>query len=142
MAGRSYGAFPAQPLLAIAARLIQEDGNDDERTLGAMAAQIGVSVQTIHRWRSHGMTITAADRAAVALGLHPLLVWPEFLDVPGPDPGPERPPSALQGCGTDAGDRAHRRRGERPCDACRKAHSEVVARRQREKRAQAREVAA
>ena len=32
-----------------------------------------------------------------------------------------------QGCGTNAGYMAHKRRGETPCDGCRQAHASYVA---------------
>jgi lambda repressor-like predicted transcriptional regulator len=45
----------------------------------AMATVAGVSRRTLYRWRS-GARVSErhADRCAVALGLHPLLIWPDF----------------------------------------------------------------
>jgi hypothetical protein len=45
-------------------------------------------------------------------------------------------------CGTDNGERAHRRHGEKPCDACKAAHSAAVIRRRRARTERMAEVAA
>lgn len=47
-------------------------------TIGDVAALVGVSTRTVHRWQRNGLTDTQADRAAVALGLHPANVWPDW----------------------------------------------------------------
>lgn len=39
------------------------------RALGRDRAQVG-------KWRQRGVTLDSADRIAVALGLHPVEVWP------------------------------------------------------------------
>ena len=60
-------------------------GNYDVRSLyqaaGAsngirLAAQIGVSYRTLMRWAHTGVPEYSADRAAIALGLHPASIWP------------------------------------------------------------------
>jgi hypothetical protein len=33
---------------------------------------------TVHRWRKEGLTFWAADKAAVALGYHPNMIWPDW----------------------------------------------------------------
>lgn len=35
----------------------------------------------VQKWRERGVTIHAADDLAVALGLHPVEVWPEWYEV-------------------------------------------------------------
>jgi hypothetical protein len=41
-----------------------------------LSEMIGISTRAITRWRtSGGIPWTSADEAAVALGLHPALVW-------------------------------------------------------------------
>lgn len=44
-------------------------------SLDIAADTFGVSVRTIHRWKQFGLGAIQADRAAVALNLHPLLLW-------------------------------------------------------------------
>lgn len=39
------------------------------------AEAVGCSRRAVHRWRHAGLTWDAADRAAVAVGLHPANVW-------------------------------------------------------------------
>ena len=40
-----------------------------------LAERLGVSARTVWRWRASGLNPTQADRAAIALGLHPGSVW-------------------------------------------------------------------
>ena len=40
----------------------------------------GVSESGMKNWRKVGLTSLAADRAAVALGLHPVSLWPTWFD--------------------------------------------------------------
>ena len=44
----------------------------------ALARRLGVSAQTVHRWRNHGVSHHQADRIATALDLHPNILWPDF----------------------------------------------------------------
>jgi len=60
--------YPFEPL-AIEAR---------SSTVEALAARIGVSRRTVHRWIIHGVP---ADRAAIALGTHPACLWPEHWNA-------------------------------------------------------------
>lgn len=41
-----------------------------------LADAVGVDRRTVKRWRHQGLMVTQADRAAVALGLHPASLWP------------------------------------------------------------------
>lgn len=45
----------------------------------AEAAQ--VSRRTVHRWIKDGIPYWTADRVAIALGRHPVEVWPEWYGV-------------------------------------------------------------
>ena len=59
--------FPFAPLAAAA-------GNPGT---GALAAQLGVTRRTVHRWRRAGVVpARRADLAAVRLGHHPAEIWP------------------------------------------------------------------
>lgn len=41
--------------------------------------RLGIDRRQVHRWRELGGLITThADRAAVALGLHPAIIWPDW----------------------------------------------------------------
>ena len=68
--------YPATPLLETAARIL---GGEEAPTYTDIAAIIGVADRTISRWAA-GQDIpeAAADRAAIALGTHPCLIWPEW----------------------------------------------------------------
>ncbi len=46
-------------------------------TIEALAARIGVSRRSVHRWAIHGIPAEQADRAAIAIGSHPACIWPE-----------------------------------------------------------------
>ena len=63
--------LPLQPLLhatAVASKL-------------ALARRLGVDPTLIHRAaRRGGVTYWTADRWAVALGWHPAMIWPEWLE--------------------------------------------------------------
>jgi hypothetical protein len=45
-----------------------------------LAVRTGFSARTIHRWAHAGLRDIQADRAAVALGLHPMTIWPNYCD--------------------------------------------------------------
>lgn len=40
-----------------------------------------ISWATHADWRAHGLTVVAADTAAVRLELHPSSIWPEWVDI-------------------------------------------------------------
>ena len=48
---------------------------------GRAARSYRVSRRTIYRWQRYGLSHRAADRAAIALGLHPISVWPDWQSV-------------------------------------------------------------
>lgn len=71
--------FDPHPLIA-AAKVMRPEADD-----GELAVMLGVERRTIQRWRHQGVTLTLwdADRFAIHLGTHPLLVWPEWIDPSG-----------------------------------------------------------
>lgn len=72
--------FPAGPLLEIAERRTLDRGTDT--TSHSLAAQIGVTRETVQRWQTHPDATLAesfADRLACQIGLHPCEVWPEWF---------------------------------------------------------------
>lgn len=44
----------------------------------ALARRLGVTDRTIWRWKAEGLSDHQADRAACALGRHPVSVWPDW----------------------------------------------------------------
>jgi len=43
-----------------------------------LASRVGVAARTVWRWRHNGLTDQQADRAAIALGYHPLNIWTDW----------------------------------------------------------------
>jgi hypothetical protein len=66
--------MPYEPLHAIVSVEHPSTAND----VSAFAKTCGVARPAIYQWRKHGVRIDQADRVAVALGKHPLEIWPEF----------------------------------------------------------------
>lgn len=76
------------PLLALEevlqggdARMRQEGSRHHYEGLvlpGYISIVCNVNVGTVHRWRKEGLTPWAADEAAVAIGYHPSMIWPEW----------------------------------------------------------------
>lgn len=52
--------------------------NDGTVLVAYIAHVCGVNRITVYRWRDTGLSTYQADRAAVAVGLHPLNVWPDW----------------------------------------------------------------
>lgn len=65
------GRFPFEPLLDAAGR----------PNLKHLARVCGAHPRQIYRWRETGLSDEHADRAACSLGLHPMNVWPNYLEV-------------------------------------------------------------
>jgi len=63
---RSVRRFDLAPLLA-------------EYSVGRLAEIVGVDRGTVHRWSRSGLDEHRADEVAIAVGLHPALIWPEWL---------------------------------------------------------------
>jgi hypothetical protein len=55
---------------------------------GEIAAQLGIARGNVYYYRKAGLTLNMADRLAIGMGLHPILVWPEWLDVVAAFDGP------------------------------------------------------
>lgn len=83
-----HNPFDPRPLLAIATRLDNPAAHEHENRPLFMpdheiADLFGVHIRTIVRWRAgeHWLSVQLADRLACTIGLHPVLVWPDFHDV-------------------------------------------------------------
>jgi len=77
------GYVPLEPLEALA-RTRHEETDQNPWSNNVFADLCGVSNRAVGRWRAAGGIIpwTTADIAAVKLGFHPLVVWPElWLDL-------------------------------------------------------------
>lgn len=57
--------LPSEPLLSM------YEGVPDEE----VANRLGISRATLLRWKTRGISLTAGDRVAVRLGVHPLFIW-------------------------------------------------------------------
>lgn len=89
----SARSFDAAPLLAHLAPLSLVAGRSEFSMFAsevgrpevlAMAAIAGVSPRTVHRWRRGGRVgLRVADRVAITLNLHPVLLWPHFYEADG-----------------------------------------------------------
>ena len=71
------GYFPLAPLEALAREKYEETA-DNPWSDRKFAALVGTTPRTVGRWRQEARIPWAgADIAAVKLGHHPMLVWPE-----------------------------------------------------------------
>lgn len=66
---------PASPRLPLEP-LVRRYGS-----IQALAEALNRDRAQVQKWRERGVTILAADDIAVALGLHPVEVWPEWYEV-------------------------------------------------------------
>jgi hypothetical protein len=62
--------WPIQPLFEAA-------GTDQFVELAYLT---GIPARTLHRASERGLTDNTADRAACGLGLHPIIIWPHWID--------------------------------------------------------------
>jgi hypothetical protein len=70
--GKSRAALPLKPLWDIA----RAQADDPGMSVVEFAHACRTTERAVTRWRSNGMVPwISADEAAVALGLHPMLVW-------------------------------------------------------------------
>lgn len=46
-----------------------------------LSDRLHVDRHTVYRWQREGLSVYQADRVAIRLGLHPVLIWPQWLDV-------------------------------------------------------------
>lgn len=58
--------LPFEPIIALF---------DDESTNSDIADAIGCHPSAIKRYRTEGMSLDIADRVAIRLGFHPLVIW-------------------------------------------------------------------
>lgn len=65
-------ASPRLPL----APLVERYGS-----VSALARALGRDRIVVSRWNTHGLPAVSADKVAVAVGLNPVEVWPDFHDV-------------------------------------------------------------
>lgn len=65
--------YPLAPL-ARAARL---DPHTPDLT-AQLAERLHLTDRTIRRYNTHGLTALQADRAAITIGTHPTLIWPNW----------------------------------------------------------------
>jgi len=73
---KNWIMVPTQPL-----RDLMESRYPQE-TARQLGKRIGVSRDTYQRIRTHDvMTYIRADRAAVSLGLHPVLIWQDWYEL-------------------------------------------------------------
>jgi hypothetical protein len=63
---------------ALEAHLVDDDEPRPSAAVVALAA--GVTKRTVVRWRAGGLDERSADHAAIALGVHPCELWPEWWD--------------------------------------------------------------
>lgn len=63
--------WPVGPLAEAAGVPVGADG-----WAANLARRVGVDRRNVHRWVHDGLGYVRADEAAVALGLHPALIWP------------------------------------------------------------------
>jgi hypothetical protein len=74
-----YGKrLPFAPLRLICERRHRGWDNAHLTHITKTAEVLGVSREVVHRWERHGVPMVTADRAAVSLGLHPGMIWPEW----------------------------------------------------------------
>jgi hypothetical protein len=74
-----FQTFDAAPLLRQAVLAVQERPVTGER----VAEVLGTSLRQVRRWQAGArLQEETADRAAVALGLHPVMLWPDWYGAP------------------------------------------------------------
>jgi hypothetical protein len=62
--------WPIQPLFEAAGT----------NQFGELSIRTRISTRTLHRSFERGLTDNTADRAAIGLGLHPITIWPHWID--------------------------------------------------------------
>lgn len=74
-------ALPLEPLYSI----VTSTTGHTEMTNTEFARRVNTTVVAVNRWKKQGgIPWVSADEAAVAIGLHPLLVWGDaWLNVKG-----------------------------------------------------------
>lgn len=46
-----------------------------------LARSLDVDINTIRRWRKDGIPYWSADEVSIKIGLHPVEIWPDYLEV-------------------------------------------------------------
>lgn len=72
--------LPFGPLLEWVAPCVDDAAGQPPGTR-TVAARCRTTARIVHRWMRCGMKLEEADAAAVALGMHPCEVWPEWWEV-------------------------------------------------------------
>jgi lambda repressor-like predicted transcriptional regulator len=75
---RTRKGKPIAPLLYWPLEPLFEAAGTDQ--IGELAVRTRVHVRTLHRAAHRGLTDPMADRAATRLGLHPSMIWPDWID--------------------------------------------------------------
>ena len=81
--------FPLRPLEDwLNARYRNPSTNADYQNGGELTATtighlVGVTRQTLYRWRNNGIPWWSADAAAIHAGVHPVELWPDFHTTTG-----------------------------------------------------------
>lgn len=77
--------FPLEPLEEFVARRHHHDGRHERpehlTVREVIAVHVGVGLGAVEKWQSRGLSVRLADRAAVAVGAHPAIVWPELWSL-------------------------------------------------------------
>ncbi len=50
-------------------------------TANQLAAELGVSKAVVKQWRNRGLSHTRADEVACHFNIHPVLLWPEWVEA-------------------------------------------------------------
>lgn len=75
--------WPVGPLITYLERTSARSPWQGRVTQLAMAKRCRVEPRQLHRWLSRGWLSTwHADQAAVAAGIHPALLWPDWYSRP------------------------------------------------------------
>jgi hypothetical protein len=69
--------FPFAPLVHLAEMRRGEGTLNDTQ----LAEYLGICRGNVYHYRLHGITLDVADRLAIDLGLHPLLIWTDWDEV-------------------------------------------------------------
>ena len=55
-------------------------------TIGQTAGILGIGRGNLYRYKREGLPMATADRLAIRIGIHPVILWPDFYDdVSSPD---------------------------------------------------------
>ena len=89
----SYQAAPRLPFAKLEeyVRCLQSEEDVEKRRymsvettytvlVSTMAERCKVDRNTIYRWSKDDVPLWAGDRAAIAMGVHPVEIWPEFYE--------------------------------------------------------------